>query len=386
MMQRAHNWEYLFNPTTGYIEARNADGSFSEGPAFQTSMFEAGGQVGFEEGNAVQYTWSVPQDLAALGSLMGGDAAAVAKLNSFFTELNAGRFRPYDWAGNEPSLWTPWEYDYFGAPSRTQEVVRRIATILYSDHPDDEPGNDDLGALSSWYVWATIGLFPVTPGTADLALASPLFPDIVVTLPDNRTLVLHAPEASSSTPYIHSLDVSGARMGALAPSCGSGPSTVPSRSEVWNRPWLPASIITTGGTLTYRLSATADRSWGASPADGPPSFGTGRLSAVGFSVPSGGITLPVGRPVAIELGLKDVEAGSPAVQWSATGIGGLTLSAESGTFAAVPGTARCSSPAPETQSLTVDASEAGSFTVVVHLETATGDALAPVVLDFVAST
>ena len=75
MMQRAHNWEYLFDPTTGYVEARNADGSFPPGPAFQTSLFEDGGEVGFEEGNAIQYTWSVPQDLAALGSLMGGDAS-----------------------------------------------------------------------------------------------------------------------------------------------------------------------------------------------------------------------------------------------------------------------------------------------------------------------
>ena len=209
MMQRGHNWEYLFDPTTGYIQARQDDGSFPAGPAFQTSMFEDGGQVGFEEGNAIQYTWSVPQDLAALSSLMGGDTSAVAKLNTFFTKLNAGRYMPYDWAGNEPSLGTPWEYDYFGAPWRTQKVVRQIATTLYSDHPDDEPGNDDLGAMSSWYVWAAIGLYPVTPGSADLAMASPLFPVIVLTLPDHRTLVLHAPKASDSTPYIHSLKVTG---------------------------------------------------------------------------------------------------------------------------------------------------------------------------------
>ncbi len=104
MMQRAHNWEYLFNPATGYIGARSDDGSFPPGPAFQASQLEPGGQLGFEEGNAVQYTWSVPQDLAALSTLMGGDAATVAKLNTFFTSLNATRNLPYDWAGNEPSL------------------------------------------------------------------------------------------------------------------------------------------------------------------------------------------------------------------------------------------------------------------------------------------
>ena len=67
MMQRASNWEYLFNPATGYVQARGNDGSFPPGFAFEASQLEPGGQTGFEEGNAVQYTWSVPQNLAALG-------------------------------------------------------------------------------------------------------------------------------------------------------------------------------------------------------------------------------------------------------------------------------------------------------------------------------
>jgi predicted alpha-1,2-mannosidase len=392
MMQRAHNWEYLFNPATGYIQARNADGSFSPGPAFQTSMFEDGGQVGFEEGNPIQYTWSVPQDLAALGNLMGGNASAVAKLNTFFTQLNAGRYQPYDWAGNEPSLWTPWEYDYFGAPARTQDVVRRIATTLYSDRPDDEPGNDDLGAISSWYVWAAIGLFPVTPGAADLALASPLFPRVVVTLPDSHTLVLEAPTASAANRYIHSMRLTGTRVGVPAASCLSGPGVSPApRSGTWNRPWLPSSILASGGTLTYALSATPDSSWGAAPGDSPPSFATGLLPAVGFSMPSGAVTLAVGRPTTIQLGIKDVQAGSAPVTWSAAPSGGLTLSTTSGTFSAAggptavsSGSGHCSSPAPVTQSLTVDASAAGSFTVAVDMRSGSV-VLPPVVLDVVAS-
>jgi predicted alpha-1,2-mannosidase len=391
MMQRAQNWEYLFNPATGYIEARNADGSFPVGPAFQTSLLEAGGEVGFEEGNAIQYTWSVPQDLATLGSLMGGDTKAVAKLNAFFGRLNAGRDYPYDWAGNEPSLWTPWEYDYFGAPSRTQEVVRRIATTLYSDTPADEPGNDDLGAISSWYVWAAIGLFPVTPGTANLALASPLFPEIVLTLPDGHRLVLRAPQASASTPYIHSLTVAGARLSVSASSCGPGATTETGpRAQSWDRPWLPSSIISTGGTLTYRLSATADPAWGAAPSDSPPSFTTGRLSAVGFSVPSGGMALHVDQPATMHLGVEKIESGTASVQWSATATSGLTLSARSGVFTTgtAPGassaSAGCPGAAAVTQSITVDAATAGRFTVVVQLQSA-GTTLPPVVVNIVAS-
>ncbi len=221
MAARAHDWEYLFDPATGYLGARNSDGTFPAGPAFQTSQFEPGGQNGFEEGNAIQYTWSVPQDLSGLAALMGGNGDATAALDSFFTELDASRYQPYEWSGNEPNLWTPWEYDYFGAPSRTQAVVRAIVDSQYADAPVDEPGNDDLGALSSWYVWAAIGLYPVTPGSADLALASPLFPDVVLTLSDGKTLVERAPGASPGTPYVTGLRVAGVSPAVSVPSCGS---------------------------------------------------------------------------------------------------------------------------------------------------------------------
>ena len=97
-------------------------GASPPGPAFQPAgpALQAQGvaQQGFEEGNAVQYTWDVPQDLAGLVGLMGGDRAAVAELDTFFTQLDATRYAPYDWAGNEPDEWAPFEYDYAGAPWR----------------------------------------------------------------------------------------------------------------------------------------------------------------------------------------------------------------------------------------------------------------------------
>ena len=127
MNRRAASWEYLFNPATGYIQARGTDGSFPPGAAFEASQLEPGGQTGFEEGNAVQYTWSVPQDLAALASLMGGDAAATTKLQTFISSLNATRDVPEDWSGNEPDEWAPWEFDSFGAPDETERAVRAIA-------------------------------------------------------------------------------------------------------------------------------------------------------------------------------------------------------------------------------------------------------------------
>lgn len=397
MMARAQNWQYLFDPATGAVGARNADGSFPPGPAFQRDLFEPGGELGFEEGNALQYTWSVPQDLYALGNLMGGGPRAVAALDRFFTHLNAGRFAPYDWAGNEPGLWTPWEYDWFGAPWRTQGVVRRIMTTLYHDAPVDEPGNDDLGAISSWYVWAAMGLYPVTPGTADLALASPLFPEVSVTLPDGRRLVLSAPGASASRPYVHALTVTGPATHTLEaavarPACSAGDGGRRARAAAgagnWQSPWLPAAVLSTGATLRFTLAAAPDRTWAADPARAPPSYTADQLPALGFTQPNGATTVAAGGSAPVVLGLQQVSTGGPEVRWSASATPGLTVSPESGVFAPArgdPGGARgpgsCQSPAPLRQTLRIGASAPGAGRVVVSLETAAGAALPPVLLD-----
>ena len=107
-------------------------------------------------------------------------------------------------------------------------------------------------------------------------------------------------------------------------TCRSGPADA--ASGQWERPWLPASAITSGGILTFGLSATADPAWGSAPADSPPSFVTGQAPAVGYSVPSGGMALVVGRPATFQLGVKEIAAGGPAVRWSTAGANGLTLS------------------------------------------------------------
>jgi len=386
MMQRAHNWEYLFNPATGYLQARAEDGSFPAGPAFAASQFEPGGQLGFEEGNAIQYTWAVPQDLSALAVLMGGDAAAVSRLDTFFTSLNATRYEPYDWAGNEPSLWTPWEYDYVGAPEQAQATVRTIADELYADAPVDEPGNDDLGAISSWYVWAALGLYPVTPGTGDLALASPLFPTVSVLLPDGHRLVEHAAAASAYDPYVHTLTVTGVARPAptSCPGAPAAPRSTPAGSSAsWTQPWLPASVLTTGGVLTYGLSSRPDPSWGTGSGAAPPSYGTGRPPAVGFSLPSGATTVTAGRTTTVQLGAVAAQPGVSVVHWSATGAG-LSVTPSSGQLEAGGGCPSASG-SPTAVTLTVGAAAPGSFVLDVTMEDAEGAPLPPVAVDIQAT-
>jgi predicted alpha-1,2-mannosidase len=316
MMAGAQNWQSLFNPATGYVQARQADGSFPAGPAMQDpsalAMLDGIFQAGYAEGNAVQYTWSVPQELGGLFALLGGDTQATADLGQFFQQLNAGPWEPYDWSGNEPSLWTPWEFDYSGAPSLTQATVRTIATTEYSLSPAGEPGNDDLGAMSSWYVWAALGLYPVTPGTANLAVASPMFPEATVHLAHGKNLKIEAQNAPDV--FVASA--------TLAKGTDA--------AQPLDRDWVPASLVHSGGTVDFTLAAAPNASWGTNPADAPPSYGEAAGPAVAFTQPSGSLDASSGTAVAVTLGAQSDTKDATTLDWHATGSSGLQVSPSSG--------------------------------------------------------
>jgi predicted alpha-1,2-mannosidase len=316
MMARSQDWQNLFDPTTGYIQARESGGSFPPGPAMQyvsaTAMATGYFQPGYAEGNAIQYTWSVPQNLGDLVALIGGDGAATADLEQFFQQLNAGPWLPYDWSGNEPSMWSPWEFDFSGAPWRTQQVVRSIATTEYTLSPSGEPGNDDLGAMSSWYVWAALGLYPLTPGTANLVVASPMFPSATVHLAGGKVLKIEAQGAPDS--YVSSATM----------ATGSG------SPKPLDRAWLPASILRTGGTVKFALSSTLNQGWGASQGDAPPSYATLASPAVGFTEPSGTVSMTPGVRTAATLGAQSDSVAATTLDWKASPSSGVSVSPVSG--------------------------------------------------------
>ena len=150
-----------------YIEPRNADGTFL--PAYSDSS-----KIGFVEGNAMQYTWSVPYDVGGVVRAIG-PAAAKSRLDAMLSRLNTDRYAPYAWLGNEPSFGMPWLYLWLQSPAKTQSTVRRATTTLFRPTPAGLPGDDDLGAMSAWYVWSSLGLYPAIPGVGGLAIGSPTF-------------------------------------------------------------------------------------------------------------------------------------------------------------------------------------------------------------------
>ena len=314
---RSQNWANVFDTADGYVEPRDAQGAFPAGPAVPT--LTGFGQNGFQEGNAAQYTWMVPQNLAGLIQGLGGDQAAAQRLDSLFTQLNAGPNQPYEWAGNEPAFDTPWAYDSVGQPWKTQQVVHDIMTQLYSLTPGGEPGNDDLGAMSSWYVWSALGVYPQTPGVPMLVLGTPQFPHAVIH-GAYGPLVVNASGAGDS--YINSLSVDGQRT---------------------DKTWVDLTRV---HELDFDLSSSPNTHWGTAAVDAPPSFGAG---AVGFpastraalDVSPGQVRLAPGGSTTVTVDADNTlgTTSSATVTWSAStpSGSGLTASPATSTVTAAAG-------------------------------------------------
>ncbi|SFE06130.1 alpha-1,2-mannosidase, putative [Actinacidiphila alni] len=307
--RRGQNWQNILDPASGYLEPRGEDGRFPDKTGFQAPADGSFGQDGYDEGNAAQYNWLVPQNVAGLITSMGGESAAADRLDAFFGELNAGPNVPYMWAGNEINFGVPWVYNHVGQPWKTQRTVRSIATSLFSPTPDGEPGNDDLGAQSSWYVWAALGVYPATPGTADLAVHSPLFTRAVIDLPGNgQDLDIRAPKASAGTPYVHRLALNGSS---------------------WKHSYLPASVTATGGVLDFSLSDTPDTHWAASSKDAAPSYRTGEKNILATATPNQSTVAPGGDGAQLTVHVQRL-AGAHSASVTAKAPAGLTVTPSGG--------------------------------------------------------
>jgi len=308
---RSQNWENVFDTADGYVEPRDAAGAFPSGPPVQTLGF---GQSGFQEGNAAQYTWMVPQNLAGLFQGLGGDSVANSRLDSFFSQLNAGPDQPFAWSGNEPELDTPWAYDSSGEPWKTQQVVHEVDTQLYSLTPGGEPGNDDLGAMSSWYVWSVLGLYPQTPGVPMLVLGTPQFPRAVIHGAYGNLTVT----TQGTGDYVQGL-------------------TVDRRAS--ERPWIGLGAA---HNLAFSLSSSPTV-WGSATGDAPPSFGSGPVkfppsTRATLTVTPAQVRVSPGTSTTLTVTADNTLGSSPAtVTWSDTAATGLATTPASGTLTAPAG-------------------------------------------------
>jgi predicted alpha-1,2-mannosidase len=300
-IKRAQDWQNLYNPSTGYLQPRSADGSFA-------GSYDPASPNGYVEGNGSQYTWMVPYDEAGLITALGGNAAVNQRLDQFFSKLNVGISQPFAFLSNEPSLETPWLYDFSGAPYKTQSTVRTVLSQLYNSSPSGLEGNDDLGEMASWYVWSAMGLYPEVPGRAELTVGSPLFTQVKIASPDGRKFTVNAPGSSDTVGYVTGLKVNGAQT---------------------TKPWLPESFAQNGGTLDFTMSATPDTTWGAAASDAPPSFRDAEQPALPYVNPNR-LVINQGGTDTATIGAQDLSGAGLSANWTATPPAGITLSATSG--------------------------------------------------------
>ncbi|MEO6921921.1 MAG: GH92 family glycosyl hydrolase [Collimonas sp.] len=242
-LSRSANWKNQYNPIQKQLLPRYRNGSWLLNPQPNADMVE---------GNAEQYTWMSAYDARGLFNLVGGNAAAITRLDAFFQNLNAGMNLPNFYMGNEPSFATPWLYNWSGAPWRTQKVVRDVVNTVFSDGPGGLPGNDDLGAVSSWYVWAAIGLYPEVQAVSGLTIGSPMFDKVVIHWADgNKKLVIKASGAATNSPYIQTVALNGKSL---------------------DMPWLWLKDLKDEAKLDFTLAASQSQ-WGQDSAARMPSFG-----------------------------------------------------------------------------------------------------------------
>jgi predicted alpha-1,2-mannosidase len=262
--ERALNYRKLFDRETGLMRGKNRDGSF-QAPFNPFKWGDA-----FTEGNSWHYTWSVFHDVAGLVDLMGGRQAFVNKLDQVWTlppvfddsyygqviheirEMQIAGMGQYA-HGNQPIQHMIYLYDYAGAPWKTQYWAREVMNRLYRATPDGYCGDEDNGQTSAWYVFSSLGFYPVTPSVPQYALGAPLFPEAVLHLENGRKVTIRAPGNSDERRYVDALRIDG---------------------KPASRNWVGHDELMRGARLDFSMSAKPNLQRGTQAADAPYSFST----------------------------------------------------------------------------------------------------------------
>ncbi len=262
--KRSQNYRNVFDSERLLMRGKNLDGTF-QSPFSPYKWGDA-----FTEGNSWHYTWSVFHDVAGLAGLMGGAEKMAQMLDSVFIVppifddsyygfpiheiremqiMNMGNYAH----GNQPVQHMIYLYKYTPEPWKTEMRVREVMDKLYNYTPDGYCGDEDNGQTSAWYVFSALGFYPVTPGTGEYVLGSPLFRKATVTLADGREMVISAPENSRDNVYVRDVLLNGKRM---------------------NVNYVTHSQLQAGGKMEFGMSPEPDSERGISPGSRPYSMST----------------------------------------------------------------------------------------------------------------
>ncbi len=234
-IKRAQAYKNLLNLQTGFMRPRKNGNWISPFDPREVNN-------NFTEANSWQYSFYMPQDVFGYTEMIGGRKNLELKLDALFTENSkttgrnqsdiTGLIGQYA-HGNEPSHHIAYLYNFTGAAHKTQAMVHRIMNEMYRDTPDGLEGNEDCGQMSAWYVLSALGFYPVTPGTTDFIIGTPLFPSATIHLENGKTFTINAKNVSNDNFYIQSASINDA---------------------VYTKSYLSYFDIVKGGNLDFNMS------------------------------------------------------------------------------------------------------------------------------------
>jgi len=254
------NYKNVFDPADHFMKGRDAEGNWQN----NFNPYEWGGP--FVEGNGWQWKFSVQHDVQGFIDLIGGDKKFISELDELFavpsdsalvggygekiheiSEVEAGRQGQYA-GGNEPDFHVIYLYNYAGQPWNCQKLLRESLVKLFNSGPDGFPGDEDGGAMASWYVFSALGFYPVTPGVDQYAIGSPLFNKATITLENGKKFTVVADNNSSNNVYVQSATLNG---------------------KPYNHNWIMHEDIINGGTLKFQMGSNPNLKRGSAIEDRP---------------------------------------------------------------------------------------------------------------------
>ncbi|WP_426329782.1 GH92 family glycosyl hydrolase [Pedobacter sp. R-06] len=240
-IKRSNNWKNNYDSATGFMRPKLADGSFKK----QFDPKDTEGQ-GFIEGNSWNYSFFVPQDPSSLIEMMGGKKKFATRLDTLFTMHLPDEFFAHTEDitregiiggyvhGNEPAHHIAYLYNWTDQPWKTQAQIRHILNMQYKPTADGLGGNDDCGQMSAWYMFSSLGFYPVAPGSDVYSLGSPLVNNAVINLENGKTFTVEAIKQSDKNVYVEKVLLNG--------------------KEITDHK-IKHADITNGGKLTFYMSA-----------------------------------------------------------------------------------------------------------------------------------
>ena len=262
--RRAFNYVNVFDGSTCFFRGRQSDGNWSA----PFEEFATGRD--YTEATPWHYRFFVPHDVNGLIQLFGSREAFIREMDRLFTlesdemQLDVsdvtGLMGQYA-HGNEPSHHMAYLYNYVGQPWKTQELTRRLLHEMYAPTPEGIIGNEDCGQMSAWYVFSSLGFYPVCPGSTEFALTAPQFPKAVVRLANGRTLTVTADNPRRSV-YIASVTLDGKPI---------------------DRNYITYDELMQGGELHFALRPRPDYERGTDDAAAPHSLTRGEVVSIPYT-------------------------------------------------------------------------------------------------------